>query len=330
MPALVISLDFEMFWGMADSRTIKDYGANIEGEWQAVPAMLALFKKYGVHATWATVGMLMCRDYRQWCEMRPSILPTYTRGERLSTYSCAALAQEHPDLFFGRPLVEQIQAVDGQELASHTYSHFYCGEPGVTAEQFAADAECQRTIFSENGIHATSLVLPRNQVRMEFLGIASASGINAYRGNQDHWLYRDGHFVPFGPAGRLVRKADGYFPLSGNHVSHPDDVLPPGKLANIPASFFLQPALGNRVLDLLHRNRVKSGMLAAAKTDGIFHLWWHPHNFGTNLERNLENLESILQFYHLLAEKHGMRSMSMSGVAGAISKPAKPAAVKAA
>lgn len=43
MPVLVISLDFELFWGVVDSRTIENYGANIEGEWQAVPAMLGSF-----------------------------------------------------------------------------------------------------------------------------------------------------------------------------------------------------------------------------------------------------------------------------------------------
>jgi hypothetical protein len=251
-------------------------------------------------------------------------------GDTLSTYSAAELAKEHPNLFFGRPLVEQILATEGQELASHTYSHFYCGESGVTAEQFAADVECQQAIFSENGVKATSLVFPRNQVLMEYLGIASASGITSYRGNQDHWIYRDGHFVPFGSAGRLVRKADGYFPLSANHVAHCDNVLPSGKLVNVPASLFLQPTLGNRVLDLLHLNRVKKGMLAAAKSDGVFHLWWHPHNFGTNLERNLDNLESILQFYLFLAEKYAMHSVSMSAVADAFPIPTEPVGIKVA
>lgn len=122
MSALVVSLDFEMFWGVTDSRTIENYGANIAGEWQAIPAMLKLFKQYGIHATWATVGMLMCKDYKQWCEIRPSIMPTYTR-ESCSTYSVAALARDFPKLFCP-PLVEQILATDCQEIASHTYSHF--------------------------------------------------------------------------------------------------------------------------------------------------------------------------------------------------------------
>ena len=311
MPAFVISLDFELFWGVAESRSVAGYRSNIEGEWEAIPKMLDLFQRYGISVTWATVGMLMCRDYLQWREIRPSVLPSYVR-KRCSTYSLDSVVREKPKLFFARPLVEQIIETPGQELASHTYSHFYCGEAGATPEQFAADVVCQQEIFLEYGIKATSLVLPRNQVKAEYLTIAAGSGITAYRGNQDHWLYRDGHFVPFGTVGRVVRKFDAYFPLSGNHVGHLQNSLPEGELLNIPASCFFRPATNFAFLDSLHIWRVKRGMLEAARADGIFHLWWHPHNFGIRLGQNLESLESLLQFYIFLSDKFGMRSVAMS------------------
>ncbi|MET0962984.1 MAG: hypothetical protein ABWY05_09230 [Noviherbaspirillum sp.] len=65
MSAFVISLDFELLWGIADSAALAAYGPNVDGEWEAVPAMLALFRGYAVNATGATVGMVMCRDYAQ-------------------------------------------------------------------------------------------------------------------------------------------------------------------------------------------------------------------------------------------------------------------------
>ena len=117
----VISLDFEMFWGVADMAAIEDYGPNVEGEWSAVPAMLSLFRRHRVNATWATVGMVMCRDYAQWSEIHPDIMPAY-RNPALSTYGHGVAARSHPRLFFGRPLVERILDTPGQELASHTYS----------------------------------------------------------------------------------------------------------------------------------------------------------------------------------------------------------------
>jgi hypothetical protein len=49
--ALIISLDFELYWGGRDSKTLDRYRENILGVRAAVPAMLALFHKYGIHAT---------------------------------------------------------------------------------------------------------------------------------------------------------------------------------------------------------------------------------------------------------------------------------------
>jgi peptidoglycan/xylan/chitin deacetylase (PgdA/CDA1 family) len=312
-----ISLDFELFWGVTDSRTIENYGANIEGVWQVIPAMLKLFKQYDIHATWATVGMLMCKDFRQWSDFRPTVMPTYAR-DTCSTYSFSTLAREFPELFFAPALVRQILTTEGQELASHTYSHFYCGENSTTIEQFAADLDCVKSIFSEYGVKPTSLVFPRNQIRDEYLKVLLDAGFTVYRGNQDHRLYRDGHLVsvPFGTAWRIVKIADTYLPLTGNHIS----AVPQNKnercLVNIPASKFLRPASKYPLLDKLQINRVKSGMLEAAKTNGVFHLWWHPHNFGQYTEANIKNLEELLKYYQTLNQKYGLRSMSMNEVGG--------------
>jgi hypothetical protein len=53
----------------------------------------------------------------------------------------------------------------------------------------------------------------------------------------------------------------------------------------------------------------------AAKQGLIYHLWWHPHNFGVNLERNFEVLRAVLDRFAALRETHGMQSMAMREVA---------------
>jgi hypothetical protein len=318
LSSLVISLDFELFWGVTDSETVENYGANIEGVWQAVPGILKLFKEYDIHATWATVGMLMCKDFKQWSDLSPSIMPTYKR-ESCSTYSVAALARDFPKLFFAPTLVEQILATDGQELASHTYSHFYCGEEGTTVEQFVSDLDCAKSIFGEYKVEPTSLVFPRNQVRDEYLNMLLGAGFTAYRGNQDHWLFRDGHFLvsaSYGTIRRLIRAADTYIPITGNHTSSFSTGIPKGRLMNIPASRFLRPVSGHPSVDRLHLSRIKSGMREAARTNSIFHLWWHPHNFGRYTEANLMNLEKLLEYYRILNHEHGMQSLSMRELEG--------------
>jgi hypothetical protein len=41
--AFVLSLDFELLWGVRDKRTVADYGSNILGVRRVVPALLDLF-----------------------------------------------------------------------------------------------------------------------------------------------------------------------------------------------------------------------------------------------------------------------------------------------
>jgi hypothetical protein len=49
----------------------------------------------------------------------------------------------------------------------------------------------------------------------------------------------------------------------------------------------------------------------AAKKNKIYHLWWHPHNFGANMEKNLQQLQLILQHYEKLNKIYGMQSYNM-------------------
>ena len=54
-----ISLDFELYWGMIDKKSIYDYKYNLHGVSNAIPKMLRVFCDNNIHATWATVGFLI-------------------------------------------------------------------------------------------------------------------------------------------------------------------------------------------------------------------------------------------------------------------------------
>ena len=315
----VISLDFELFWGVSDTQTVAGYGQNVLGEWQAIPRLLALFSRHGVSVTWATVGMLMCRDYKQWRDVRPAVLPGYSHVN-MSPYFKDTLVKENARLFFARPLVEQILATKGQELATHTYSHFYCNEAGATPGQFIADLECARTIAAGMGVNLRSIVLPRNQINEQCLSVLPQAGIRVYRGNAGHWLYKNGDAVAGGIAGRVARFADACIPLSGQRTVREQHSR---GLVNVPASLFLYPwSARQRALLAMRLHRLKQAMTTAARTGSIFHLWWHPHNFGVNLEQNLATLEVVLRHYRVLADTYGMQSRCM----GEFAASADPAA----
>ncbi|WP_038150714.1 polysaccharide deacetylase family protein, partial [Thiomicrorhabdus chilensis] len=311
MSNFIISLDFEMFWGVVDSKTINNYSNNILGVKCSLPKTLTLFREYHINATWATVGMLMCNNFNEWVDYKPSELPNYTRSS-CSTYGVPdCFIKESPDLFFAPDLVNLILDTEGQELASHTYSHFFCGEQGASVEAFKVDCQIQRDVFSKYDLTPESIVFPRNQVTDEYVQAASEFGLKTFRGNSQHWVYKKGHFVPYGGLGKVIRKLDSYIPLTGFNNFVTNTTTYP---INVPASLFFRPS-ASYLLDTLQIMRIKRSMLAAAKTGKNFHLWWHPHNFGVNIESNLYNLEEVLKFYKKLEHEYGMQSKSMKDVA---------------
>lgn len=76
---LIISLDFELFWGMLDVCPLEKYQDHVLGGRKAIPGLLALFQKYGVHATWATVGYLFARSAQEAASFFPEegLRPAY-------------------------------------------------------------------------------------------------------------------------------------------------------------------------------------------------------------------------------------------------------------
>jgi len=72
---------------------------------------------------------------------------------------------------------------------------------------------------------------------------------------------------------------------------------------------------GNAPLERLRLWRITSAMETAARRRRLFHLWWHPHNFGVDLKENLAFLRKILDHFRILQDRYGMRSMTMAAVA---------------
>src|SRR5699024_11428060 len=85
---------------------------------------------------------------------------------------------------------------------------------------------------------------------------------------------------------------------------------------NINGSRHIKPAAKRlRSLEKRKINRILSSMTYAAKNKRIYHLWWHPHNFGDNPERNFDFLRKILIHYKYLNKYYGFESNSMGEIA---------------
>lgn len=312
---LVISLDFELHWGVRDRLSTASYGANLRGVWDVVPRMLELFEQRGIRATWATVGFLMAQDRDELLEHAPRIRPRYV-NPRLDPYSeLVRLGRDERDdpYHFASSLVGAIIAAPGQELATHTFSHFYAMEPNVALDALSADLEAALALAARRGVAITSIVFPRNQVSRAALRVCRELGLTAFRGTEAARYQAPRAGSHASRRVRAARMVDTYVPLGAHHVARPSLVE---GMVNVPASRFLRPWRGAvAVLEPLRLARILTAMSSAARSGAVFHLWWHPHNFGVHQDENLRVLDCVLRHYDRLNETYDYRSATMRDVA---------------
>lgn len=320
---LCISLDFELMWGAKEKWTADGYGRNVIGAREAVPRILDRFARVDVHATWATVGFLFAESKEELFAFMPppSARPAY-RNAALSSYRYAAgIGRNESDdpLHFGASIVDAVVRTPGQEIATHTFSHFYPLEEGATVAAFDADLTAAQKIAASRRISIRSIVFPRNQYAPAHLDVCAAHGLQAYRGNRTSWLYRPAPSRKQSALRRVGRLFDSYVsPGDGGEIP----VREASGICNVPASLFLRPrSQALAPIEGLRLNRIVSGMTAAANAGSMFHLWWHPHNFGGDVNANLAFLDRILAAYVRLRDQFGMRSMNMNEVALAQAAP---------
>lgn len=308
----IISLDFELFWGVLDKRTLESYGENIQNVHLAIPKILDLFREYQIHATWAYVGFLALEKTKV---MLPEKLPNY-RNASLCPYRYINNMSNKNSVFDkyhnARELMHLIKKTEHQELATHTYSHYYCLEPQENEDAFAADIAMAKRQGKSSGSNLDSIVFPRNQYNRNSLAICRRQGIKYFRGNPKSWAYSPHNEKGNSRLKRLFRFIDSYISLSGSRLS---DIQTECGLINIPASSFFRPYSRKLCkLEFLKLRRIKKAMKHAAKTAGVYHLWWHPHNFGVDMDKHFEQLTDILEYYHVLKRHYGFMSHNMAEV----------------
>src|SRR6185295_3174572 len=213
----VISLDFELMWGVRDKRTIADYGRNILGVRQVVPALLALFAERRIACTWATVGMLFFATKRDLLAALPEQRPRYA-DPRLSPYhdlSGIGDGEETDPYWYGLSMIKRVMDYPRQEIGTHTFSHFYCLEPGGDPPAFRADLEACAAAAARLGLTLASIVFPRNQTSAAHLSVCRDVGLRAFRGNERIWFHRAGSGDDQTLLRRGFRLADSFLPLGG-------------------------------------------------------------------------------------------------------------------
>lgn len=313
---LIISLDFELYWGLFDVRPLESYRKNIEKVTEIVPRLLSLSDKYGIRLTFATVGFLLAKSKEEILKFSPKLKPSYV-NQNFSPYTHIqdiGSNEAEDSCHYATSLVELIKKNNNHEIGSHTFCHYYCNEKGQTAEQFEADLEASMNISKKQEIAIKSIVFPRNQINEAYLKIAKDHGILSFRGIEKHWMYNTKNTKKLESVKhRICRLLDTYINISGHNTY---SIKKQNGLINLASSRFLRPY--SKKLSFLEAQKIKrinKGMTYAAKKNQVYHLWWHPHNFGQNTEQNFKALEDIFKHYNTLKQTYNFNCVTMSNLA---------------
>lgn len=313
--SLVISLDYEMMWGCREWSSPDNYGqSNVAKVPEVITGIMSLFRKYNIHSTFATVGMIMLKNKDEALVMVPKHTPSYT-NKNASPYNndyLSNIKSKDEHLFFDIAQIQTLKAEKSIEIATHTFSHYYCWEPGQTLEEFESDIKNAVDIANKQGIQVKSIVFPKNMISPNYLKICLKYGITSYRGNSLKYFDKTDNRLE-AIKNRIFRLVDAYINIGGP-TTVPYNEIPDGLgLYNIRASRMLRPYCRRLAfLEELRFRRIKKELIYAAQNGEMYHLWWHPHNFGANIKENLQFLERILKVYRDCHTKYGMQSLTMN------------------
>jgi len=329
--ALVISIDLELYWGVHDLCGVDQRKDILLQVRPAVSRILELFAEYEIHSTWATVGFMFYATREELMSNLPAIRPEYSQS-KFSPYpklNGIGPNEVQDPCHYGASLIEAILRTPHQELATHTFSHYYCLEAGQSKAAFQNDLEAAVKAAASWRRELRSLVFPRNQVNNSYLDCLGDCGIQSYRGAGSHWIYRERARSEESQLRRAVRLVDAYLNLSGHHTIRFDGI-PENPPFDFPASRLLRgysPALA--LLEPLRLRRICSGLDHAAREREMYHLWFHPEELTPHPEKNLAALKTIVERFARWRDRGAMESLGMSELSDRmLARGARPAETK--
>ena len=306
-----ISLDFELYWGVRHITDIDLYEENIKNVHTVIPRILEIFEINKIRATWCIVGFLFFENKEKLLLNLPAIKPTYEEV-KFDPYLYISNNNLDPIYHFAPDSIRLIKNSTGQEIGTHTFSHYFCLESGQSEDQFYADLKTAIELLQSWQIKCDSIIFPRNQYTKNYLDKCQELGVKYYRGSEKAWYYQQSNKYSIEkPFPKLLRLLDAYFNLSGFNTYSVE--RSGNKIFDVPASKFLRPYNPYlKYFENIRFNRIATAMTYAAKNKRGYHLWWHPHNFGKHTEENLLFLKRILDHFATLNKEYGFTSKPMN------------------
>ena len=296
-PKIIISLDFEIKWGFYNLKKYsKSYDKNLYESKNICLLMLEEFKKRKLRATWATVGALGLKNWDEFFSLYKEG-PKYENRKLIINNKFAK--DNDKELFFAPEIINEIIKNQGQDLGSHSFSHLYCHEKGLTSIDFINELKIVEGIWKEKfNTLPVSFVFPQNQIN--FTQHLNKSSIKIWRSNQRIW-YDQKLSKSLKPIARLASL------LNDTNIFSMRDFS--SEINNSKASIFIRFNLPEYFWKM-HLSLIKK-FLKRLKNNDEIHLWWHPHNLGFNKNVAHNRLIEFLDILTHSLEKYNLVSYNM-------------------
>jgi hypothetical protein len=260
---LTISIDLELAWGVWDVLTAEKLRLAETAERPICGALIELFDRYQVPATWAMVAAL---------------LDEASAKSRAGSKSC----------WYAPDIIEQlVGAKVPHEIGSHSGRHIYFDD--ALASEAQADLDFACNVHRANGLAFQSFIFPRGACG--HLDQLARVGLRIFSHADVGWTVAAGRAG--GPVARVANLADKILPIP----PHPTSARQRGALIELEKSMLLMGRNGLRrfVLPQVTRAKFRLGLKRARRTGSIFHLWFHPSNFYYRRDEQLATLAWCLE-----------------------------------
>lgn len=302
-----LSLDTELAWGLFDTDGVERYYEAYEETPRVVRALVDLFDRHGISATWALVAHLL-EDCRGPAGHRvPTPPPDWL--DRARSLPCRTGVE---DRYWHAPeLLSAIRsaAVD-QEVALHGYSHLRLDEEACSRAAARVEVAAAVEAARAAGVEPSSFVFPRNDVG--HLEVLAENGIEAFRGVDARWFERR-------PLPQTVRRGARFADEFVERTPSPVTPRERSGLVEVPGSQVFRPFHDGWQFTpgRSQRRRATAGLDRAAETGGVFHLWFHPFNLALEPDALLAELEAVLEHAAMLRDRADLQVWPIREVARA-------------
>lgn len=280
MGTLVISYDCEGIWGMLDQLDTLDKRVfNRFSLFNLYQQILNLHEKYDIRATFAFVGAFVGerRELIELFQKYPNAHSIRNWCEPLLASNCSFNENDAhiPELL---ELIN-LSAVN-HEIASHGYTHVIMDEE-LDEDSIDLEVAGARQFMLKKGLTIKTMIFPRNVVNSKFLD--RAEFILAFRAPPKFSL----RYKLFRRISSLMKE---FVPICRSEQLKVYN----GKVL-IPGDFFINWRNGLRrfVPVWLTVWRFRMALAHACRTNGIVHIWLHPHNLLTGQDQ-MQLLEKML------------------------------------